>query len=216
MERYNLKYTGNEIDKLLQQTEKDAQIYSVTVSTANPDTFAAACVEPLNKVYQDYLKGIYSMICVSSSYGNGGSNGLYTIDEVDEDSITLRNNYTTTSGQSIVGSVTPLQGTHWGMAGTIENGVVISCKMWNRYAQGIGSFLSTSADYSTPYQPKYAGSPATKQYVDNSIANIDFSNILTQNGTIEYQPTEANDVTTKQYVDEAINNAVINQLNEAY
>ena len=46
------------------------------------------------------------------------------------------------------------------------------------------------------------------EYVDNSIANVDFSNVLTQNGTTEYQPTEANDVTTKQYVDEAINNAV--------
>ena len=54
------------------------------------------------------------------------------------------------------------------------------------------------------------------EYVDNSIANVDFSNVLTQNGTTEYQPTEANDVTTKQYVDEAINNAITNQLNEIY
>ena len=78
------------------------------------------------------------------------------------------------------------------------------------------------------YNLKYSGSeidailekasldPATKQYVDNSIANIDFFNILTQNGTIEYQPTEANDVTTKQYVDKAINNAVTNQFNRIY
>ena len=57
---------------------------------------------------------------------------------------------------------------------------------------------------------------ASVEYVDNSIANIDFSNVLTQNGTTEYQLTEANDVTTKQYVDEAINNAVTNQLNEIY
>ena len=57
---------------------------------------------------------------------------------------------------------------------------------------------------------------ASVEYVDNSIANIDFSNILTQNGTTEYQPTEANDVTTKQYVDKAINNAVTNQLNGIY
>ena len=57
---------------------------------------------------------------------------------------------------------------------------------------------------------------ANKLYVDDSIANIDFSSILTQNGTTEYQPTEANDVTTKQYVDEAINSAVTNQLNGIY
>ena len=57
---------------------------------------------------------------------------------------------------------------------------------------------------------------ANKLYVDNAIANIDFSNVLTQNGTTEYQPTEANDVTTKQYVDEAINSAVTNQLNGTY
>ena len=171
MGTYNLQYTGNEIEKLLQQIEKDTQIYSVTVSTANPDTFATACVEPLNKVYQDYLKGIYSMIYVSSSYGNGGSNGLYTIDEVNEDSIVLMNNYTKTFSQSIVDSATPLQGIYWGMAGTIKNGVVVSCKMWNRYVQGIGSFLSTNANYTTPYEPKYPGSPATKQYVDTAINN---------------------------------------------
>ena len=39
------------------------------------------------------------------------------------------------------------------------------------------------------------------EYIDNSIANVDFSNVLTQNGTTEYQPREANDVTRKQYVD---------------
>ena len=57
---------------------------------------------------------------------------------------------------------------------------------------------------------------ASVEYVDNSIANIDFSNVLTQNVTIEYQPTEANDVTTKQYVNKAINNTVTNQLNGIY
>ena len=57
---------------------------------------------------------------------------------------------------------------------------------------------------------------ASVEYIDNSIANIDFSNILTQNGTTQYQLTEANDVTTKQYVDKAINNAVTNQLNGIY
>lgn len=32
-------------------------------------------------------------------------------------------------------------------------------------------YLDTNTDYSTPYTPKYDGSPATKKYVDDSIAN---------------------------------------------
>jgi hypothetical protein len=38
-----------------------------------------------------------------------------------------------------------------------------------------GSFLGTSYDYPTPYTPKYAGSPATKQYVDDAVAGASSS-----------------------------------------
>ena len=33
-------------------------------------------------------------------------------------------------------------------------------------------YLDTSTDYSTPYTPLYAGSPATKQYVDGKTAQV--------------------------------------------
>ena len=33
------------------------------------------------------------------------------------------------------------------------------------------TFLNTQTNYSTPYTPQYDGSPATKKYVDDSIAS---------------------------------------------
>ena len=38
-------------------------------------------------------------------------------------------------------------------------------------------FLGTDVDYSTPYEPQYPGSPATKKYVDDSIAT-NITNVL--------------------------------------
>ena len=38
-------------------------------------------------------------------------------------------------------------------------------------ARDMPTFLETDVNYSTPYTPLYAGSPATKKYVDDSISN---------------------------------------------
>ena len=51
---------------------------------------------------------------------------------------------------------------------TYENGK--ATKVSSKPLQG-RSYLDTETNYGIPYIPKYAGSPATKKYVDDSIAN---------------------------------------------
>lgn len=44
-------------------------------------------------------------------------------------------------------------------------------------SQHSAKYLNTNVDYPTIYQPKYAGSPATKQYVDDKVSSIDDSTL---------------------------------------
>ncbi len=53
---------------------------------------------------------------------------------------------------------------------TIENDIITQISAPGARALKI-PFLATDVDYSTPYEPLYPGSPATKKYVDDSIAS---------------------------------------------
>lgn len=53
---------------------------------------------------------------------------------------------------------------------TIENDIITSILKPTTKALTV-YFLGTNVNYSTPYEPQYPGSPATKKYVDDSIAN---------------------------------------------
>lgn len=49
-----------------------------------------------------------------------------------------------------------------------NNKIISVAKNLERYSNQV-QYLDTQINYSSPYMPKFAGSPATKQYVDNSI-----------------------------------------------
>lgn len=53
----------------------------------------------------------------------------------------------------------------------ISNGTIIDIRT-EQYVMG-DFFLSTNKDYTIPYIPQYAGSPATKKYVDNRVVISD-------------------------------------------
>lgn len=55
---------------------------------------------------------------------------------------------------------------------TIENDIVITSGAFNATANNMMTFLDTNTDYRTPYEPKYAGSPATRDYVDRAIEKL--------------------------------------------
>ena len=89
-------------------------------------------------------------------------------------------------------------------------------------------YLATNKNYSTPYVPLYDGSPATKKYVDDAIANIpssentvslDGAQTITGVKTFEalpessVAPTTDNQFANKAYVDNSIPFKVLPQLN---
>ena len=234
-EKYNLKYSGPEIDALLEKASLDPEtkVYVVydTESKPNPEdgsggdykTYLQPKVrEIMIKMYDDYVNGQKTVAIIYTSYGPAYCGVFYPNISFGDFCLTQVNPSLSSSseqeGKSY--SVVSYNGKYFNMLilsnGKLDTSAGPGCANLGYNHKVSICHLSPFANYAVPYEPRYPGSPATKQYVDNSIANIDFSNVLTQNGTTEYQPTEANDVTTKQYVDEAINNAVINQLNEAY
>lgn len=233
--KYNLKYSGPEIDALLEKASLDPEtkVYVVydTESKPSPEdgsggdykTYLQPKVrEIMIKMYDDYIDGQKTVAIIHTSHGPAYCGvfypnvlaGYFRLTQVTP-SLSSSSEH---EGKSF--SVVSYNGKYFNMAilpnGKLDTSAGPGCANIGYSHKASICHLSPFTNYEIPYEPKYPGSPATKQYVDNSIANIDFSNVLTQNGTTEYQPTEANDVTTKQYVDEAINSAVTNQLNGIY
>lgn len=61
---------------------------------------------------------------------------------------------------------------------TIENDIITGISKPTARVLSI-PFLGTNVDYSTPYEPQYPGSPATKKYVDDSITT-NITNVLNE------------------------------------
>lgn len=55
---------------------------------------------------------------------------------------------------------------------SLLNEEIVSVSGIMQTATGNTNVLATNIDYTNPYEPQYAGSPATKQYVDNQIGDI--------------------------------------------
>lgn len=61
---------------------------------------------------------------------------------------------------------------------TITNGKVTNINSLNSISNGLGQYLETNYNYSTPYTPKYGGSPATKKYVDDKYNTLSVVEIV--------------------------------------
>lgn len=114
-------------------------------------------------------------------------------------------------------SYTELDNCIYRIRGFLTGGVITSAD-WKTtgFSAGGKGYLATETYYSEPFMPTEEYQPATKKYVDDTIANIDFANILTQNNTVDYTPVSDNDITTKSYVDQAVKTAVEDQLKATY
>ena len=235
MGNYKLKYSGKEIDELLSTVEigPETKVYVVydTESKPSPEDGSGGdyitCLQPkvraiMIKMYDDYINNQQTVAIIHTTFGPAYCGVFYP--EISSGSFYLRQvNPSLSSSSEQEGksySVVSYNGKYFRISilsnGKLNTSAGPECANMSYNHKVSICHLSPFANYAVPYEPRYPGSPATKQYVDNSIANIDFANVLTQNGTTEYQPTEANDVTTKQYVDEAINNAITDQLNGTY
>lgn len=61
---------------------------------------------------------------------------------------------------------------------TITNGKVTNINSLNSISNDLGQYLETNYNYSTPYTPKYGGSPATKKYVDDKYNTLSVVEIV--------------------------------------
>ena len=61
---------------------------------------------------------------------------------------------------------------------TITNGKVTNINSLNSISNSLGQYLETNYNYSTPYTPKYDGSPATKKYVDDKYNTLSVVEIV--------------------------------------
>lgn len=158
-----------------QVTEVDSVIYDVISNGATEADIALDMLDSVNKVYQDYLNNKNSMINLYTSFRNTNSipyAGIYTIESVTDTSFRLSSDIKTLSKTRSNSGMTSNTTIRITCSAVITNGVVTSCSLYSGYESNDAYFLETNYNYPTPYVPRYDGSPATKKYVDDSVANI--------------------------------------------
>lgn len=159
-----------------QVTEVDSVIYDVISNGATEADIALDMLDSVNKVYQDYLNNKNSMINLYTSFKNINSipyAGIYTIESVTDTSFRLSSDIKKLSkSRSNNSGITDNTIIRITCSAVITNGVVTSCSLYSGYESNDAYFLETNYNYPTPYVPRYDGSPATKKYVDDSVANI--------------------------------------------
>ena len=89
---------------------------------------------------------------------NGTTLSLYALHHKEETTVDTAKGYSRLTTQGAILNVV------FNADGTVERSAVTT-------SQGVGkNYLDPSKDYANPYVPQYAGSPATKKYVDDAIA----------------------------------------------
>ena len=144
--------------------------------------------------------------------------GMYMINTANTDTAVVEFEQLNSSIEwEVKQSYTEITNRVYRIRGFLTEGVITSVDWKTTGFQDAGQgYLATDYYYSEPYMPTEDYQPATKKYVDDAIASIDFANILTQNNTVDYTPVSDNDVTTKSYVDQAVKTAVEDQLKATY
>lgn len=186
----------------------------------NDETLTTNLLPTLNEMYQEYLAGKKPILLFVSdaTFGMSAETGMYMINAESTDTAVVEfEQLNPTISWQDTASYTELDNCIYRIRGFLTSGVITSAD-WKTtgFSAGGKGYLATETYYSEPFMPTEEYQPATKKYVDDTIANIDFANILTQNNTVDYTPVSDNDITTKSYVDQAVKTAVEEQLTATY
>lgn len=128
----------------------------------------ATQIQQAQKIY-DFTMGD-SEFFLAMKMGNQWIPAEYSLWSSEPDSgpthidIIIKGDVYTTDPLMGVGST--IEGQTLGYSFNLENGKVVSKEEGMLGSIVKGYYLDTQTDYETPYEPLYAGSPATKKYVD--------------------------------------------------
>ena len=152
------------IDNLM----SDAKLYTLQSTATNITEFEEEIKPILIQMCQDYTENgklgfLYIVNAFKSAYA-----GIYKIEANTSSVFSLEN----TQGRKNI----TIKQNYNNFA--IENITLTLFKTTNNISIGSNSYnffnyLDLSRNYPTPYEPLYAGSPATKKYVDNLVGNIE-------------------------------------------
>lgn len=207
----------------LQTTDKDCIVDAINELANNVGNIPTVDLTNYAKVYQinsgvdttvfqniltDYKNGIKSFFEIL----NGDYQGLYYLDSAISNTLTFRN---TKYIPGVSNDGTKSSNRFWFYAVTIQfkDDYTYSKYTWARYNDGlVAEYLDINTDYTVPYTPLYNGSPATKKYVDDTVAAagagsgsaFDPAKYLAIDNTTEYTPTDLYHPATKAYVDSQI------------
>ena len=178
MGNYKLEYTGKEIDKILDKANSNTPVYSLESEATEESVLRAELLPIFQKMYEDYKNGKQPLLILSTKVVQDRPvpfDGIFRFDYLD----LTNKNFVFKAEEAFISmmeydsysAVTK----HFGIiqGGIDENDQIYSIGLlYGSQGRASTTSLSTVTNYEVPYEPKYDGSPATKKYVDTSIAAI--------------------------------------------
>lgn len=143
--------------------------------TSERNTSSTTLRQAFKNVIDDYKKGEQSYVLVLHQYG-GNPKGLYGIANTSQSGSSTTYTFCPTStstdkSNNNSNGTTALQKTYVNYNVTIDENDEITSFSTSASNETLSKVLATDVNYTTPYTPLYNGSPATKKYVDDSIAS---------------------------------------------
>ena len=157
-----------------------AKIYTLEAQSKNTTDLRTELLPVVSEIYQDYLNNeisfLYLHYAADTSYSD-----FYCVQGVNKytgdfelEGLTQQlypEIYANNASFTSVGYRTPM------ISGTITDGEITEAIVTFVHKGGSFKSLATDKDYAAPYEPLYPGSPATKKYVDDTVANIDIPDV---------------------------------------
>lgn len=161
----------------------DIPVYTLNSTATTQTELETELVPAVNTIYQNYLSGKTMALLVSNLTSTMSSyHGLYVITAYKE-SLYIRLKRIGYEYTFSVGTGTSsLKGLGYYFNGLINDGAITEVDFYQNSA--VTGVLETDEDYTTPYEPQYDGSPATKKYVDDKTPTIYYSNNLVTGGNM--------------------------------
>lgn len=143
--------------------------------TSERNTSSTTLRQAFKNVIDDYKNGEQSYVLVLHQYG-ANPKGLYGIANVSQSGSSTTYTFcpastSTDKSNNNSNGTTALQKTYVNYNMTIDENDEITSFSTLASNETLSKVLATDVNYTTPYTPLYNGSPATKKYVDDSIAS---------------------------------------------
>lgn len=166
------KYVDDSISAI--DIDGEHKVYTIIDTTSEYVSDALPkMLDTFGQILADYLTGKQISVIINIQCDMEGHNGLYVVTNSTNEETLYLEQVNKNLGLNSGNNMSTIGEDYYIITAHVGEGIIPTASWDNGFiASAEGAYLATDVEYETPYEPLYAGSPATKKYVDDVVSNI--------------------------------------------